>query len=93
MTSIFLWNKSSTGITIDFGFSINDGKGKQVAHKRYATPHYFGPPPDANGKGWVDFAERSTLMNCLVNGTLIVEVHMKLSVPVKSSPPPPFILQ
>jgi hypothetical protein len=91
MTSIFLWNMSSTGITIEYGFSINDGKGKQVAYKRLATPDYLGPPP-ADGKGWLDFAERSTLMNCLVNGTLIVEVHMRLSVPVvKSSPPPPFI--
>ena len=88
MTSIFLWNNSSKGIEIEYSFSINDGKGKQVAYKRYATPHYFGPPPDADGKGWNDFAQRSTLMNCLVNGTLIVEVHMRLSVPVgKSSPP------
>ena len=87
MTSIFLWNKSSKGIEIEFGVSINDGKGKQVAHKRYSTPEYFGPPP-ADGKGWLHFAERSTLMNCLVNGTLIVEVHMRLFAPVKSSPPP-----
>jgi len=61
MTSIFLWNKSSKGIEIEYGFSINDGK---VAYKRYSTPDYFGPPP-ADGKGWLHFAERSTLMNCL----------------------------
>ena len=38
-------------------------------------------------KGYDNFALRSTLLNYLVNGTLIVEVHMRRSLPGRQSAP------
>jgi hypothetical protein len=61
---------------MNFGFSIKNGKGKQVAKKQTLTQ--FGPSgSSACINGWPDFAERSTLLDSLVDGTLVVEVHMK----------------
>ena len=43
MVSVYLANMSGKAIEIDYGFSINDGNGKQVACKRTKTPNNFGP--------------------------------------------------
>jgi hypothetical protein len=88
MMSIDLHNRSNKAIEIDFDFSINDGNGKQVAHKRSATPGHFGPVgTDTCARGFTDFATRLTLLSSLVNGTLIIEVHVRLATPTKSVPP------
>jgi hypothetical protein len=85
MVSLYLYNKSNKAIEIDFGFSVYDGNGKQVAYNRKKTPHNFTVN---GGCGWKTFAKRSTLLNSLVNGALVIEVHMKLTTPTKSVPPP-----
>ena len=38
--------------------------------------------------GLLDFVTRSALLSSLVNGTSIIEVHMKLAKPTTSVPPP-----
>jgi N-acetyl-beta-hexosaminidase len=35
--SLYLWKKSDKAIEIDYGFSVNDGNGKQVAYDRYES--------------------------------------------------------
>jgi len=90
MTSLFLYNKSNKAIEIDYGFSVNDENGKQVAYERSGGPHNFAPVGDAAGDDYwgLDFVKRSDLMSSLVNGTLVIEVHMRLAKPTTSVPPP-----
>jgi hypothetical protein len=85
MVSLYLYNRSDKAIEIDYGFSVNDGNGKQVAYKRQATPQNFGP---VGTWGWQNFAERTTLLSSLVNGTLVIDIQMRLATPTKSVPPP-----
>ena len=90
MVSLYLWNMSNKAIDIDFGFSVNDGNGKQVAYARSNTPRNFASVGDDDrirARG-CHFVTRSALLSSLVNGTLIIEVHMKLATPMKSLPPP-----
>ena len=89
MMSLFLWSRSNKAIDIDFGFSVNDGNGKRVANKRPAGPCHFDPVGgSASSRGWPNFAMRYNLLSSLVNGTLVIEVRMKVPVPLKSVPPP-----
>ena len=89
MVSVYLWNRSDKAIEIDHGFSVNDENGKQVAHKRSAGPVNFAPAGVVNcGSGWGNFATRLSLLETLINGTLIIEVRMKTAKPMKSVPPP-----
>jgi hypothetical protein len=94
MVCLGLWNKSDKAIDIDFGFSVNNGKGKQVAYQRTVNPHNFAPVGtvnpegvDTNGGGFTNFAARLSILSSLVNGTLIIEIHMRLAKPTKSVPP------
>ena len=48
MVSLFLYNVSNKAIDIDFGFSVSDGNGKQVAHYRSFRPRNFAPLEDAD---------------------------------------------
>ena len=86
MVSIYLGNRSNKAIDIEFSFSINDGNGKQVAYKRSPGPKHFGGVQFF--KGWRNFAKRSTLLSSLVNGALVIDVHIRLAKPTKSVPPP-----
>jgi hypothetical protein len=89
MTSLYLWNESDKAIEIDVGFSVNDENGKQVAYKRTATPEHFGPvDDDTSSGGFINFASRLNLLSALFDGTLVIEVHMRLAKPTKSVPPP-----
>jgi len=89
MTSLFLYNKSNKAIEIDYGFSVNDGRGKRVAYKRSgATPRNFAPVGGDKDHWGSDLAERTTLMSSLVNGTLIIEFRMRLAKPTASVLPP-----
>jgi hypothetical protein len=85
--SIKLDNRSNKNVTVQFGFSIKDGKGKQVAKKQ--TSNRTFPPVGGPlcGRGFTDFAERSTLIDSLVDGTLVVEVHIKPHEPIKATLP------
>jgi len=88
MTALGLWNKSDKAIEIDFGFSVNDENGKQVVYERSDGPYNFPPVGDADDYRGLDFVKRSDLMSSLVNGTLVIEVHMRLAKPTTSVPPP-----
>ena len=87
MVSVDLYNNSNKAIEIDFGFSVNDGNGNLVAYKRTTTPNNFDPMDDADGSNWgyEHFAKRSKLLNSLVDGALVIQVHMKVVSP------PPFL--
>jgi hypothetical protein len=88
MVSLYLHNMSDKAIDIIFGFSVIDGIGKQVEHKRPAIPQRFDPVgTDTNRWGFRNFGTRLTLLSSLVNGTLVIEVHMRLAAPTKSVPP------
>ena len=80
MVSLSLWNMSDKAIDIDYGFSVNDENGKQVAYERTATPRNFAPMFTVDGAWGLDFVKRSKLMNSLVNGTLVIGVHMRLAL-------------
>jgi len=84
MVTLRLVSNSNKAIDAKYGFSVNDGNGKQVAYKRYNFAHMGG----INALGFADLATRSELLSSLINGTLIIEVHMKLAKPMKSVPPP-----
>jgi hypothetical protein len=94
MVSLYLNNESDKAIDIDFGFSVNDSDGKQTDYGRTRTPYYFSPvgadadDDDTSSWGWTNFAPRSTLLSALVDGTLVIEVRMRLAKPTKSAPPP-----
>jgi hypothetical protein len=94
MVTLGLYNESEKPIDIDFDFSVIDGNGKQVAYDRSATPLYFAPvgtvSPEGTGlNGWgFSFVKRSKLLSSLVDGTLVIEVLMRLATPTKSVPPP-----
>ena len=72
--AIYLINQSNESLTLRYGFSIKDGDDKQIVNKQSSTQHTFAP---LKNNGWSNFAERSKLLNALVDGTLVVEVHMK----------------
>jgi hypothetical protein len=83
-TSVLCYT-SNKAIEIDFGFSVNDGDGKQVAYQRTPSPRTFSTNMEdddgLNSWGFHNFALRSDRMSPLVNGTLVFEVHMKLAMP------------
>ena len=80
MVFLGLENRSNKAVEVDYGFSVNDGNGKQVAYKRSDSPVNFAPVGTVDsGWGYNHFAKRSLLLNSLVNGTLVIEVRMKLA--------------
>jgi hypothetical protein len=83
--SLGLHNMSNKAIEIDFGFSVNNDNLKQVEYERSPGPCNFRP---VDGNGWSDFAYRSYLLYFLVDGALVIQVHMKLATPTISVPPP-----
>jgi hypothetical protein len=76
MVSLGLDNMSNNAIEIDYGFSVNDGNGKQVAYERSTGPRNFEPvgtvsPEGTALNGWAfpNFGTRLTLLSSLINGT------------------------
>ena len=88
MAFLGLNNMSDKAIDIDYGFSVNDGNGKQVAYQQTDYPRNFGPVGTTNSGRGFDFVKRSKLMQSLVKGTLIIEVRMRLAKPTTSVSPP-----
>jgi len=84
MVSIFLFNMSNKSVNIKYGFSAKDCADKNM------KPCILKPiGEDGNSWGTPNFAERSQIMDSLVDGALVIEVYMKLVDPTKI--PPPFI--
>jgi hypothetical protein len=83
--AIYLHNRSNKNVKVHFGFSIKHGK-DYVANMQTPTHVTFDPVGiQCSSRGWCDFAERSTLIDSLVDGTLVVEVHMKPHEPIKAA--------
>jgi hypothetical protein len=57
MVSVYLANRSNKAIEIDYGFSISDGSGKQVAYEQFDGPHHFASVGDADGNNLWGFAD------------------------------------
>ena len=76
---IFLHNRSNKSITLQFGFSV-----KNKDHK--SRIDWLSPPdegnvfPGAKGLGHGNICERSTIIDTLVDGTLIIEVRMRQTI-------------
>jgi len=72
--SLGLINRSNASIGIQWSFSVRNADCKEVVHYPPQTNEFN---PGINS--WVahDFAPRSTLLDLLVQGSLIVEVRMK----------------
>jgi hypothetical protein len=86
--SIHLVNRATKGIKMNCALSIKDVTGKQVVIMRSLDPSTFGPVGGlCPGRGWSNFAERSTIIDSLVDGTLVIEVHMKPHEPIKATLP------
>jgi len=74
--SIRLAHQSDSPISIYCGFSVRNARGKEV---EFFEPDIedFGDE-DLDSFGYSNFAERSALMGSLINGTLVIEVRMRL---------------
>jgi hypothetical protein len=87
--AVFLKNQSNKSFEMQYGFSIKDGTGKPTVSLQ-SSPAYvtFGPMGSFDcGRGFPNFAERSTIIDSLVDGTLVVEVNMKPLEPIKAALP------
>ena len=68
----------SSSIKIQYGFGVRDAECKEVVHRKAETDT-FGPVKGycLVGSCVKKFAKRSTLINALTEGTLIIEVRMR----------------
>ena len=84
MASIELVNKSESSIDMWFGYNVRDAKGKEIEgcsdrSELFEANSYRPNAYDRlHAHGDSNFAERSTLMGSLINGTLVIEVRMRL---------------
>jgi len=80
-SSVFLHNKSKKFISIQWGCSVRDANNKEVVYDSTHN-HEFAASDHDTKKGRhiscsLSFAKRSTLLELLVNGSLLIEVRMK----------------
>jgi len=77
--AIILANKSNTSIKISYGFSARDADGKEVVYHKPQTNEFGTLVNNAsnNARCRSNFAQRSTIMDILVDGSLVIEVRMK----------------
>jgi len=74
-----LANRSNLSINVQWGCSVRDTNCKEVAHHNSKTDYEFGAVDSVNNaRCRSNFAQRSTIMDILVDGTLVIEVRMKL---------------
>ena len=79
--AIDLGNMSNEAIKIQYGFSVRDAAGKEIVYHEPKTNEFGACDPDGDNveNAWfkANFAKRSTLMDALIEGTLIIEVRMR----------------
>ena len=89
MVGVYLLNVSDESIKIEYGYSVKDAAGKEVVHKKPKTVEFaawvFGSSGN-NMRGYKYFAKRSKIMKSLVNGSLVIEVRMRIVDTNKSAP-------
>ena len=79
-------NRSNRSIKVEYGYSVKDADGKEVVCWKPDIDE-FGAC-GSRGNSWIydDFAKQSTLIDALINGTLVVEVRMRLVDTNKPTP-------
>ena len=87
MVAVYLGNRSNKSIKIDWGYSVRDAAGKEVVHNEPETSEFGACGSGRNSWGYPNFAEQSKIMKSLVNGTLVIEVRMRMVNTNKSTPP------
>ena len=97
MVALDLNNMSNKGIHTKFRFSIKDSDGRYretaYAHNSYKFEGLDVEGDDNEERIWcnVNFVKRSTILKYLVEGTLVIEVQMRLATKPVETIPPPFI--
>ena len=81
--AIGLQNMSNKSIKIEYGYSVKDADGKEVVHKKPKTAKEFAP---GGCHSYSNFAKRSKIMKSLVNGSLVIEVRMRIVDTCKPTP-------
>ena len=79
---IYLCNMTNKPIKIQYGYSIKDADGKEVVHRTKTNKFGgadYGEGDVGNCWGTQNFCSRSTIMDALIEGTLIFEFRLKLS--------------
>jgi speckle-type POZ protein len=86
MVSVSLQNTSKKIIDIEASVIVKACREIKIGPSTFAQKYKFYP-----GKIWtiLNFASHSTIMDSLVDGTLVIEVQMNLADPSKT--PPPFV--
>ena len=84
--AVSIGNASLTSIEIQYGFSVRDADGKEVVHHEPVTKEFDAEGSMCNAWNIVNFAKRSTIMDKLVQGSLVIEVIMKPSSADNSIP-------
>ena len=82
--AVGLANQLNASIKISYGYSVRDADGKEVVYHKSVTSEFGASGLPNNGWCTQDFAKRSTLMELLVQGSLVIEVRMKLPTTDKS---------
>ena len=67
-----------TSIAVLNGYSVRDANGKEVLYKKLDNRVFGVTNGGYNAWGYKNFAPRSTILELLVQGSLIIEVQMKL---------------
>ena len=79
MVAIYLENLSDKSITIHFGCSIKDLNEKEVHTTHNGSPDVFEAK---DNWGWINFCKRSDVIDALVDGTLVLEIRLKVALPL-----------
>ena len=82
--AVELSNHSSTSIKIQYCFSVRNANDKEVVYKEPVINELGANGSKFNAWRLKDFALRTTLMELLVQGSLVIEVRMKLTSANKS---------
>ncbi|KAL7546518.1 hypothetical protein ACHAWF_009846 [Thalassiosira exigua] len=81
MVSVYLRNCSEASIEVKYSFAIKNSLGYEVALKKHEKRQKFG----SLDRGWRNFAERSKVIDALVEGALVIEVRLKAKAKGPSS--------
>jgi len=87
--AVELVHLSNTSIKMQYSYCVRNADGKEVAHFEPQTKEFDVSgcqAPQHDGWCYGNFAQRSTLLEALVQGTLVIEVRMKLPSTGKSIP-------
>ena len=76
--AVQLGNGSNTSIKLQWGYSVRDANGKEVVHRKPKTKELGATGAGGNAWSIYNFAPRSTLIDSLVDGSLVIELRMML---------------